>query len=159
MASQYGWGRGAFTPKEKIQFQVATDFLHQLQDSPALSVLDNFVSREKIARAMKDPKQMDMLDRIAAYNLNPQEAEFLRLFNAARGTVAGLSTITRSGCATNSQVTTIANELPNVFQSSSSKDAKDRVGQLFERSRYCAQHESDERGEERDQFLQGSRCP
>ena len=131
LASQYGWNRGAFTPKEKIQFQVATDFLHQLKDSPSLSVLDSYVSREKIARAMKAPDHMNLLDRIAAYNLTDKEADFLKLFNAARGTVAGLSQITRSGRATNSQVQTIANELPNVFQSSSSKDAKSRVDQLL----------------------------
>lgn len=131
MASQYGWGRGTFTPKEKIQFQTATTFLKQLQDSDSLKVLDNFLSREKIFRAMKDPHQMSMADRIAAYNLNDKEAEFVRLFNASRGTVAGLSAIVRPGRATNSQVSTIATELPNVFQSSSSKDAKDRIELLL----------------------------
>ena len=45
--------------------------------------------------------------------------------------MAGLSQITRSGRASNSQVQTIASELPNVFQSSSSKDAKSRVEQLL----------------------------
>ena len=125
------YSRGAFTPKEKIQFKVATDFLQQLKDSKALSVLDSFVSREKIAHAMKDPAHMNLADRVIAYNLTPPEAEFVRMFNAARGTVAGLSQITRSGRATNNQVTTIAMELPNVFQSSSSKDAKDRVDQLL----------------------------
>jgi hypothetical protein len=125
------YSRGAFTPKEKIQFQVATDFLQQLKDSKALSVLDHYVSREKIASAMKAPEHMSFVDRIVAFNLNKEEAEFVRLFNAARGTVAGLSQITRSGRATNNQVTTIAQELPNVFQSSSSKDAKDRVDQLL----------------------------
>ena len=126
-----GYARGAFTPKEKIQFQVATDFLQQLKDSPSLSVLDSYVSREKIARAMKAPEHMSFVDRIAAYNLSDKEAQFIRMFNAARGTVAGLSQITRSGRATNSQVNTIAQELPNVFQSSSAKDAKDRVDQLL----------------------------
>lgn len=131
LASQYGWSQGAFTPKEKIQFKVATDFLSQLQKSDALSVLDSVTSREKIAHAMKDPQHMTLLDRIIAYNLTPKEAEFIRLQNAARGTVAGLSTITRSGRATNSQVNTIATELPNVFQSSSAADAKDRIDQLL----------------------------
>lgn len=131
LAGRYGWSQGAFTPKEKVQFQVATDFLKQLKDSDSLKVLDNYVSREKIFRAMRDPNKMSFIDRIAAYNLNPKEAEFVRLFNASRGTVAGLSSITRPGRATNSQVQAIANELPNVFQSSSSQDAKDRVDQLL----------------------------
>lgn len=139
MASAYGWGRGVFTPQQKVQFKVATDFLQQLKDSPSLSVLDSYLSREKIARAMKDPKQMDMMDRIAAYNLTPKEADFVRLVNAARGTVAGLSTITRSGRATNNQVTTIATELPNVFQSSSSTDAKARIDQLLKEANIALQ--------------------
>lgn len=126
-----GYSRGAFTPKEKVQFGVAMHFLNQLKDSDSLSVLDNVVSREKIARAMKAPEHMSMLDRIAAYSLTPKEAEFVRFFNQARGTVAGLSQITRSGRATNSQVNTIAQELPNVFQSSSSDDARKRVDQLL----------------------------
>ena len=126
-----GYSRGAFTPKEKVQFGVAMHFLDQLKNSDSLSVLDNVVSREKIARAMKAPEHMSMLDRIAAYSLSPKEAEFVRFFNQARGTVAGLSQITRSGRATNSQVSTIAQELPNVFQSSSSDDAKKRVEQLL----------------------------
>lgn len=126
-----GYSRGAFTPKEKVQFGVAMHFLNQLKDSDSLSVLDNVISREKIARAMKAPEHMGLADRIAAYSLTPKEAEFVRFFNQARGTVAGLSQITRSGRATNSQVNTIAQELPNVFQSSSSDDARKRVDQLL----------------------------
>jgi hypothetical protein len=125
------YSRGAFTPKEKIQFGVAINFLDQLKNSNSLSVLDSFVSREKIAHAMKAPEHMNMADRVIAFNLSPKEAEFVKLFNAARGTVAGLSQITRSGRATNSQVNTIAQELPNVFQSSSSADARSRVEQLL----------------------------
>lgn len=131
LASRYGWSQGAFTPREKIQFQTATSFLKQLQDSPSLNVLDSFVSREKIARAMKDPQHMGMLDRIAAFNLDPKEAEFLRLYNAAVGTVQGLSSITRSGRSTETAVNRLKTELPNVLQSSSSDDAKKRIDQLL----------------------------
>jgi hypothetical protein len=131
LASQYGWSQGAFTPREKIQFQTATTFLKQLQDSPSLSALDSFVSREKIARAMKDPKSMGLVDRIAAYNLNPQEAEFLRLYNAALGTVQGLASITRSGRTTEASVNRLKTELPNVLQSPNSADAKARIDQLL----------------------------
>lgn len=131
LASRYGWNQGAFTPREKIQFQTATTFLKQLQDSDSLGVLDNFISREKIARAMKDPQHMGIIDRIAAYNLDPKEAEFLRLYNAALGTVQGLSSITRSGRSTESAVNRLKTELPNVLQSPSSTDARARIDQLL----------------------------
>jgi hypothetical protein len=131
MARQFGWEQGAFTPREKIQFQVATDFLKQLQGTDSLKVLDNYISREKIARAMKDPSKMNFIDRIAAYNLDPKEAEFLRLYNAALGTVQGLASITRSGRPTEAAVTRLKVELPNVLQSASSDDAKKRIDQLL----------------------------
>lgn len=139
MASQYGWSQGAFTPREKVQFQVATQFLHQLQDSKSLSVLDSFMSREKIAHAMKDPQKMNIFDRITAYNLTPPEADFLKLYNAALGTVQGLASITRSGRSTEAAVQRLKVELPNVFQSSSSADAKDRIEQLLKEANTALQ--------------------
>ncbi len=132
MAGRYGWSQGAFLPREKVQFQVATDFLKQLQDSKSLSVLDSYVSREKLAHALEasGPKG-GMLDRLAAYNLNGQEAEFLRLYNAALGTVQGLASITRSGKSTEAAVNRLKTELPNVLQSPSSDDARKRIDQLL----------------------------
>ena len=144
MASQYGWGgQGAFTPREKVGFQTATTFLQQLKgekpdgtplpEGSPLGVLDSYVSREKIARAMKDPKDMGLMDRIAAYNLDPAEARFLRLYNSTLGTVQGLSSITRpgGGRGTEAAVNRLKTELPNVLQSSSSADAKERIDQLL----------------------------
>lgn len=129
LARQYGWEQGKFTPREQMQMRTATSFLNQLQSSPALSVLDSFVSREKIASAMNP--HGGMISNIAAMNLTAPEAQFVREYNAAMGTVQGLSSITRAGRPTEAAVQRLKAELPNVLQSANSTDAKARIDQLL----------------------------
>jgi hypothetical protein len=150
VAGKFGWEQGRYTPRELKQFKVATAFLQQFHDSPALSVLDSYVSREKIARAM-DPNG-GMIDRAIAKNLSGPEAEFIRFYNAALGTIQGLTTITRSGRATEASVNRLKAELPSIMQSAGSKDAKLRLEQLFKELSLAVKKDSDTRQvQEKDQ--------
>lgn len=140
LAGKYGWEQGKYTPRELTQFKVATAFLQQFHDSPSLSVLDSYVSREKIARAM-DPKG-GMIDRAIAKNLTGPEAEFVRFYNSALGTIQGLTSITRAGRATEAAVGRLKMELPSIMQSANSTDARLRLEQLFKELDLATQKDS-----------------
>jgi hypothetical protein len=145
MARQYGWaGQGAITPKEKILVNEAAAKLQQLYDSPALAVLDRgAVSRMKIAQAMKSSEKQGLfgtgMTALAASNLDNQEQEFLRLFNAAAGVISGLTPLTRGGRPTESSIHRLMSELPHVLQSASSSDAKMRIQQLLQEIKVAEQ--------------------
>jgi hypothetical protein len=157
VAGKFGWEQGRYTPRELTQFKVATAFLQQFHDSPALSVLDSYVSREKIARAM-DPNG-GMIDRAIAKNLSGPEAEFIRFYNAALGTIQGLTTITRSGRATEASVNRLKAELPSIMQSASSKDAKLRLEQLFKELSLAVDKDSSKGGPKTQQLQNSSSKP
>jgi hypothetical protein len=101
LARQYGWqGQGAITPKEKILVNEAGAKLQQLFNSNSLAILDRgAASRMKVAQALKSADKQSVvgtgLTALATVNLDPQEQEFIRLYNAAAGTIAGLGPITR----------------------------------------------------------------
>jgi len=139
LARQYaGWQQGAFTPREQKQMLVSKNFLEQLQKSDALKVLDSYTDRILIARVLeqsagKGPSGLfnTIVDQVTLKNLPARDAEFIKLFNAAAGSVQGLSAVTRQGRATMGIVNMLKQELPNILQSSSSEDAKGRISQLL----------------------------
>ena len=135
LARQYGWEQGALTPKEKILVNEAGNKLNQLADSPSLSVLDSTESRAKIAQVLSSNEKEGFVGRtvgaVMAGQLNPQEQEFIRLYNAAAGVITGLTPITRGGRPSEASVQRLMSELPNVLQSGSSADAKQRIAQLL----------------------------
>jgi hypothetical protein len=136
LAREYGWEQGTFTPREKIQVTEAANFLRRLSDSPSLSVLDSTVSRMKIAQALRASEHQGVvgtqLTQLVSRNLSPEESEFIRLYNAAAGTISGLAPLTRGGRPVESSIRRLMAELPNVLQSSGSADAKERVKNLLQ---------------------------
>lgn len=135
LARQYGWEQGALTPKEKILVAEAGNKLHQLVDSKSLGVLDSFKSRAKIAEVLAGSEKQGPVGRTVsaamAGQLTPQEQEFIRLYNAAIGTITGLTPITRGGRPSEASVQRLIAEMPNVLQSGSSSDARARIQQLL----------------------------
>jgi hypothetical protein len=143
MARQYGWEQGTLTPKEKILVNEAGTKLNQLQGSPSLSVLDSFESRAKIAQVLSSNEKEGFIGRTvgayAAGKLTPQEQEFIRLYNAAIGTITGLTPITRGGRPSEASVQRLIAEMPNVLQSGSSSDARARIQQLLNEVKVATQ--------------------
>jgi hypothetical protein len=135
MARQYGWEQGALTPKEKILVAEAGAKLNQLVKGDSLGVLDSFKSRAKIAEVLGSSEKEGVIGRTMsaamAGQLTPQEQEFIRLYNAAIGTITGLTPITRGGRPSEASVQRLIAEMPNVLQSGSSTDAKARIQQLL----------------------------
>ncbi|HWF62948.1 MAG TPA: hypothetical protein VN666_21930 [Nitrospira sp.] len=144
LARKYGWEQGAFTPKEKLLINEATAKLVQLQNSPSLKVLDSTLSREKIAPILAASQEKpglltSLAAPIAAGTLNKDEQEFVRLYNAAVGVVAGLAPITRGNRPTEAGIRRLMIEFPNVLQSASADDAKKRLDQLLQEVRVAEQ--------------------
>jgi hypothetical protein len=138
LARQYGWaGQGTFTPQQKVLINEAGAKLQQLLDSTSLSVLDNAWSRAKITAVLhassgKSGIFGEEIGTQASRHLTPQEQEFVRVYNAAVGVIAGLGPITRGNKATEAAVGRLMQELPSILQSANSQDAKARVRQLIQ---------------------------
>jgi hypothetical protein len=145
LARQYGWqGQGAITPKEKILVNEAGAKLQQLMNSQSLAILDRgAASRMKVAQALKSADKQSVvgtgLTALATVNLDPQEQEFIRLYNAAAGTISGLGPITRGNKTTEASIHRLMSEMPNVLQSASSADAKARIQQLLQEIQVATQ--------------------
>ncbi len=135
LAREYGWSQGKFTPAEQGRMLTANKFLDSLASSRGLSVLDNPTSRLKIASVLEQHPS-GMLGQgaqiLSAMNLSPEEQQFINDYNAALGTVQGLTSITRSGRPIEAAVTRLKAELPNVLKSANSADAKNKI-QLLQR--------------------------
>jgi hypothetical protein len=138
LARQYGWqGQGAITPKEKILVNEAGAKLQQLFNSKSLAVLDRGVaSRMKIAQALKGSDKQSIIGTgataLATVNLDQQEQEFIRLYNAAVSTISGLGPITRGNKTTEASIQRLMSEMPSILQSASSADAKARIQQFLQ---------------------------
>jgi hypothetical protein len=145
LARQYGWqGQGALNPKDKILINEAGAKLQQLFNSNSLAVLDRGVAtRMKIAQALKSADKQGIVGTaataMATANLDQQEQEFIRLYNAAVGTIAGLGPITRGNKQTEANIHRLMAEMPNVLQSASSSDAKARIQQLLQEIKVAEQ--------------------
>lgn len=131
LARQYGWEQGKFTPREEMQVNVAAQKLNQLATSPALSVLGSFVSSAKIGKLI-DPKTGPVEAAAIKQTLTPLESQFIREYQAALGTIQGLSAVTRQGRATEAMVGRLKQELPSVLQSTGPADGRARIQQLLQ---------------------------
>ena len=135
LAQQYGWGgQGTFTPKEKVLLKEAGTFIEEASKNKALAVLDNPISRTRLATLIGDVNKSGTwhnLFRVAAsQGASKQEIEFLRMYNQLVGTISGLGQLTRSGRITEATIGRLMQELPNPVTTQSSDDAKARLQRL-----------------------------
>jgi hypothetical protein len=132
MASQYGWkGQGFLTPKDQMMVRQSTNLLRQFESSPSLAILDDALSRNKVAQVLKNPEKRGaiggFIQERSAASMNEQEKEFVRLYNQAVGRIAGLSQLVRPGSrTTEAQIERLKQELPNPLTTGSSQDAKEK---------------------------------
>lgn len=169
LARAYGWGgQGMFAPQQKLQIREASTFLNEAMNNPSMSVLDSWPSRQKliavIHNAEGDPGYIDsFLARNT--NLNPKEAEFLRMFRQLTGTISGLASLTRPGRPTEAGIKRLMAELPNPNESHSAADGKERLKRLIKEIEIATQKgnadnlfssstSDDSNGSALDQFLQ-----
>lgn len=137
LARKYGWEQGKFTPLQQTQLREATTFLEQAIKSPAMSVLDESTwQRFKTGQANKDTDKENMVGQffttLAAKNLTPKQAEFKRINNQLVGTISGLSSLVRSGRATEANIDRLKKELFNVYNSKDSADGKAQLQRLLD---------------------------
>lgn len=136
LARKYGWEQGKFTPLQQTQLREATTFLEQAIKSPAMSVLDESTwQRFKTGQANKDTDKENMVGQffttLAAKNLTPKQAEFKRINNQLVGTISGLSSLVRSGRATEANIDRLKKELFNVYNSKDSADGRAQLQRLL----------------------------
>lgn len=135
LARAYGWGgQGMFNPQQKLQIKEASTFLNDAVNSDALSVLNSRVSREKLIAALNNSEgHAGWTDSFVArnFNLDPKEAEFLRMYRQLTGTISGIASLTRPGRPTEAGIKRLMFELPNPNESHSAADAKERLKRLI----------------------------
>ena len=134
LAAQYGWKQGLFTPKEQIQLREAETFLKEGLNSPSLDVLNNGASRQKLVNVLRAAEnQAGFLSRTfaTAVPLTQKESDFLSFYRQLLGTVQGLSSLTRSGRATEAGIKRLMSELPNPQEVHSAADGKKRIQRLL----------------------------
>ena len=136
LARRYGWGRGPYTPRELKQMQNANQFLDMVLDSKDfMKALDEGTFQKwKLAVAESDPSKEGMMGKlwhqIAVQNLSPQQQEYLRLRQSMLGTISGLSSVVRSGRATEATINRLIQEIPDVMSSNNAADAKARIANI-----------------------------
>jgi hypothetical protein len=135
LARQYGWGgQGMFAPQQKLQIKEASTFLNDALKSPALSALDSWESRQKLIAVINNAEgHPGYIDAFLARNTNldPKEAEFLRMFRQLTGTISGLASLTRPGRPTEAGIKRLMAELPNPNESHSADDGRKRLKRLI----------------------------
>lgn len=137
MARKYGWQQGKFTPKEQVMLRESTTFIDQALNNPALSALDgSYTDRMQLAQVLKSPDKEGViggaLSVASAQNLDPKQAEFVRMYNQLVGTISGLAQLVRSGRATEATIDRLKQELPNPMTTKDSADGKKRLERLRE---------------------------
>lgn len=135
IARKYGWGgQGLFNPVQKLQIREASTFLNDAVKNKALSVLDDWTSRQKLIAYLNNSEgHAGYVDAAMArnWNLSPKEAEFLRMFRQLTGTISGLASLTRPGRPTEAGIKRLIKELPDPNESHSSKDGQERLKRLI----------------------------
>jgi hypothetical protein len=136
VARKYGWGRGPYLPRELKQMQNAKQFLDQALNSKAFmkAIDDGFWRKFQTAESEHDASKSGLWDTAAHVlsinNLTPEQQEYLTIRQALMGTVSGLSSVVRTGKATEATINRLAQEIPDVMSSSNSKMAKEKIGQI-----------------------------
>ena len=135
LARKYGWEQGKFTPKEQVMLKESSTFLKEALTNPSMSVLDSTASKLKLGQVLAAGGHQGMVGRtfstLAASNMTPPEAEFVRMYNQLVGTISGLSQLVRSGRATEAQIERLKAELPNVLTAKDSADGRKRIQRLL----------------------------
>ena len=133
LAMKYGWkGQGLFTPRESLQIKEGASFLNKMANSPALKVLDNgFFSNLPMVGASPDPAKEGFFGRIttnlSSRNQSPEQQEFMDLYRQLDAMAIGLRALVQAGRGTQKQADLLISELPNPYNTPSSKDAKRRL--------------------------------
>ena len=132
LAEQYGWkGQGLFTPKDQLLLRESETYLKEALSNPSLKVLDSAASRIKIANMLSEHKGVISTTMMAAWKLNKDESEFMRMYNQLVGTVSGLAQLSRGGRTTEAGIHRLMKELPDPSQTHSSADGKSRIKRLL----------------------------
>ena len=136
LARKYGWEQGKFTPKEQVMLRESTTFLQEAMNNPAMAALDgSYTDRLQLAQILKPHDDKGVVDTVAttvaSSNLNPQQAEFVRMYNQLVGTISGMAQLVRSGRATEATIERLKAELPNPMTTRDSTDGKKRIKRLM----------------------------
>jgi hypothetical protein len=133
LAMKYGWkGQGLFTPRESLQIKEGASFLSKMANSPSLKVLDNgFFSNLPMVGASPDPAKEGFFGRmttnLSSRNQSPEQQEFMDLYRQLDAMAIGLRALVQAGRGTQKQTDLLIAELPNPYNTPSSKDAKRRL--------------------------------
>jgi hypothetical protein len=135
LARKYGWSQGKFNRLEQTQIALASRYINEALESPALKTLDKgFIAQLPMLGAMGDPAKEGYISRaltkLAARAQTPQQAEFMRLYRQLAGTISGLGKLSRGGRITEATVNRLLSELPNPANTKDSADAIARLHRL-----------------------------
>lgn len=136
LARRAGWEQGKFTPKEQVQLREATTYLQKAASDPSLAALDaSFSDRMQLAQVISNPDAQGFIGRglstAAAQNMDPKQVAFVQMYNQLVGTIAGLSSLVRSGRATEATIERLKSELPNPTTTKDSADGRQRIQRLL----------------------------
>lgn len=142
-AQKYGWSpQGLFTPKEKLLLREADTYLRDFQKAKSLDVLSSYISRQKINNAIKaaDGHGGFLNDQLVmTFGLSPEELDFVQRYLQVRGTVSGLSQLTRGGRTTEAGIKRLQSELPNPLFTHNANDARMQLDRLRSEVRVAQQ--------------------
>ena len=147
LARKYGWSQDKFTPLEKTQVALATRYIQEMRDSPALKTLDaSFWHQLPMMGAAGDPSKEGFFARLAtkasAMNTTPAQAEFLRMYRQVVGTISGLGKLSRGGRITEATVNRLLRELPDPNNTKNSADAIARLDRFNDEVKTALSHDS-----------------
>jgi hypothetical protein len=145
LASKYGWkGQGLFTPRESLQLREGASVIKQMLGSKALDVLDQgTIAQLPMLGQGVDPSKENFFGRLgtklASSAATPEQQEFLRQWRQLDALAVGLRGLVQTGRATQAQVDRIVAELPNPYNTTSAKDARERLKRVQNELQIAAQ--------------------
>ena len=143
----FGWSRDKFTPLEHTQIALASRYISEAIQSPALKSLDSsFISQLPMIGASGDPAKEGTvgkaITKLSAMATTKDQQEFLRLYRQMAGTISGLGKLSRGGRITEATVNRLLSELPNPSNTTSSQDAIERLKRLKDEVDSALSHDS-----------------
>jgi len=137
LAKQYGWkGQGLFAPGDLMRVRNSLAIIDDFDKGDTLSVLDDAMSRQKIAQAIQNVEKRGMvgqaLQTFVTQNLSDAEQRFVNVYLQAVGRISGLSQIVRSGRPTEATIERLKSELPNPAYAGSAAAARDKLALLHD---------------------------
>lgn len=141
----WGWSQDKFTPLEKTQIALATRYINEAAESPALKSLDRgFFAQLPMIGATGEGKTSigKAMTKLSSMGTSPEQQEFLRIYRQLAGTISGLGKLSRGGRITEATVNRLLSELPNPTNTTSSKDAIERLNRLRDEVTTALSHDS-----------------